>query len=187
MNLRSVAFVAAAAIALSPMAAQAVPISGKVGLTGIVDTDNSTFSADGSLDFNPEFGKSVDAVGDFAVINTVLEAGDDTLFTFNDLGFTPGEVIWEGGGFSFTATAFRNFDHTASGLAFVADGIINSSLAGFDPTPGLFELSTQGIESLVSFSSTTTATPVPLPASVFLMFGALAGLGVLTRHRKAAA
>ncbi len=40
---------------------------------------------------------------------------------------------------------------------------------------------------MASFSSTTTPQPVPLPASLLMLFGALGGLGFVSRRRSVAA
>lgn len=178
-------FSLAAALALAlPLSAQAAMINGQLDISGLLNRDNSTFTPTGQIDFVGT-GIALQATDDFAGSITPFV----TMFTLYDISFAAPGLIYQGGGFSFTASAFRNFDNAFPGRSFVADGTLTA--AGFDATPGVFALSTQstGLPNervTVSFSSDTNASPapVPVPAAGFLLLG---GLGMLAAARRAKA
>jgi hypothetical protein len=186
MHMRTLGLVAAvSSLPLAvPLAAQAVMLQGQVEIAGgLVDLQTANFAAGGNLDYVDNMVDVSFATGDFASLI-------GTNATFNDLSFTPGEVIYFGeSGLMFTAGAFGDFDNTAPDWAFMASGILQ--LDGFDPTPGVFAFSTQatsGGQAVATFSSSTTAvpaTPIPVPASVVMLFGALGGLAFIARRRNA--
>ena len=161
--------------------AQAAIIDGQLDITGIVNVNNSTFAPGGFLDFDGD-GTVVIATGDFSSIALGSSA---TLF---DLDFSAPEDAYSVGGFTFTTDNYFDFDNEFPGRGFSATGVL--SAAGYTNTAGLLTLSTQSNTSsqiLASFSSSTTATPIPLPASVLLLLGGLAGLGAVSRGRFATA
>jgi hypothetical protein len=174
----------AVTVAWLPLAAQAVPLQGQIEIAGgLVDLTTADFSAGGNLDYVDNTVDVSFATGDFTSLI-------GTSATFNDLSFTPGEVIYFGeSGLMFTADSFGDFDNTGPDWAFMASGILQ--LDGFDATPGVFAFSTQatsGGQTVATFSSSTTATPatpIPVPASVLMLFGALGGLAFIGRRRNA--
>ena len=185
MNIKTT--IAAAVVAAAPFAAHSAQISmdSQLELTGLIDRANSEFTPTGQVDFEEQLGTSPLAIGDFSSIVTEFEAldspEDPTEFTLTDIDFSAPGQIWAGGGFSFTATSFGDFDSDFPGRSFVARGTISSDM--FDDTPGIFALSTQstGDEVVVSFSSSTT--PVPVPAAGLLLLGGLGGLAALRRRK----
>ncbi|HEY2132705.1 MAG TPA: PEP-CTERM sorting domain-containing protein [Acetobacteraceae bacterium] len=66
-------------------------------------------------------------------------------------------------------------------LAIAGQGIFD--LSGYDPTPGIFTLTTQG-PCDVTFSATTDATRVPEPATLGMLGFALVALGTVVRRRR---
>jgi hypothetical protein len=81
--------------------------------------------------------------------------------------------------FNFVGGALANLTITGAGTL---------TLTGFDPTPGNYILTTQGPTGVsVTFSVTSAAAAVPEPASLAILGGALAGLGLFGRRRGIAA
>ena len=81
--------------------------------------------------------------------------------------------------FNFVGGALPNLTITGAGTL---------TLTGFDPTPGNYILTTQGPTGVsVTFSVTSVAAAVPEPASLAILGGALAGLGLFCRRRNRAA
>jgi len=165
----------AVALMLSPLAVSAATITGQIDIVGFINSGNSDFSATGGVDLMDP-GQVLGATGDFG---TFASNGDAVALT--DIDFTAPGQIWEVGGFIFTATAFTAI---VDGLidGFAANGIVTGN--GFDATAGQILFTTQPDigQANVSFSSTTI---VPLPAAGFLMLGALGGLGLARRRKKA--
>lgn len=180
MRLRTLAI--AAAVAAVPFAAHAVMLTGQLDIVGVVDLDDSDFVSGGFVDFEPNQSSGVlIAEGDFAAFS-------GTTFDLFDVTLSGSQLVYSGDGLTFTANEFFGFDNDVSDgdRGFMARGLLE--LAGFESTPGLFSFSTQENspgQSIASFSSTTTATPIPLPASVLMLMGALGGLAFIGKRRAA--
>lgn len=83
---------------------------------------------------------------------------------------------------AFELDAITTVAEFGSFLSIEGTGI--ATLTGYDPTPGIFDFSTQGGEgNRVTFSATTSASPVPEPLSVAMLGTGLLSLGVMRRKR----
>ncbi len=93
-------------------------------------------------------------------------------------------TITEGGvTVTFDLDALTDVTRIPAGLSTLSmsgTGIFN--LPGFDPTPGTFTLTTQGTGETM-FSASTSATPIPEPATLALFGTAMVGLGFAARRR----
>ena len=168
---------AAAVVAMaSSTAALAVTITGGIDIGGRVTTASA---------------KSLDYVNFIGGGDVVATAGDfDAVaglpVTLMDIDFTVPDAIYTVGAFTFTATSYSTVEaNKRNGKDFTAYGYF--SAAGFDDTAGTFQFSSQSSRVLASFSSSSIAAEIPVPAAGFLLISAVVGVGGISARRRKAA
>lgn len=163
---------------LLPTAATAVTISSssQLDIAAVVDIDNSTFDASGTVEFiNPGF--VVFSANDFAGITP------GSLVTLTNVDFTTPGALWAIGGFTYTITAFTSiFDGLVAG--FTADGVVSGN--GYEDTETAINFTVSKPPSLSNVTGSVTTSPVPLPTGLLLLGTALAGFGLFCRKSRRA-
>ena len=191
-NLMKVTFIVAFVVALlgavNAQNANALTlVSGDIDISGLgvsptdsegnpVENDNwliadgITFAVYSGGIWDEDSAVVTDSTGDFSSVIEPGASGDFSDFLFAGL---PVEPLWTINGVHFDlltvtvegSTTATNLDLSGSGLIY---------LGGFDPTPGVWTLSTDGGGPRFSFSSTTQA--VPEPGTIALLGMGLVGL-----------
>ena len=166
-------------LCLAPISAFAVPITGSISLDGQDSYSASKINFVGTGNVGPGT-----ASGSFSPAFSAGCTGCVALTSFNYVGFMSPVTVYSATigaittAFQVTSIAFAQ--QAGAFLDIEAKGF--ATLTGFDKTPGVFQLSSQGgISKAVTFSATTTATPTPEPMSMAVLGAGLLGVGLFRR------
>ena len=177
-----------------PLTSMAVPITGEIGLTGVVsptctsgatpcnygpgatDADGLDFGNNGAAD--GPFGVTF-ATGDFAADGLGFgDVGFISDFQYDPLSPTPVDPLWTIAGdttlFSFALETIAISLETPGFINLSGTGTI--SAAGFDDTMGNWTFSSDGTGAGTQFAWSSTTVPVSEPGVLLLLGIALLGL-----------
>lgn len=171
-----------AAIALTTVV-HAAPITGTIELSSEASTITIDYSAN-TVSFSPAAPSNNTEVADSSgSLATLLPIG--TLISYQNFSYDPLSVtnpIWTSGSTWFNLSEVTSFYEApnSNGLLLFGKGTINTSVAGFESTPGDWSFSADRANRTTKFSwsSTASATSVPDGGSTIVLLGAsILGLG----------
>lgn len=186
----------ALALAMAQPAAAATNITGNININGFVVGNTADIKNSTALDFtdgvttgsaNGVLSAYVGNINGVPLVCSTSPCGSIKDISSLTVGAQSISAFWvltgAGTGLSFDLTGITSIDRSVSGqLGVIATGILN--LAGYNPTPGTFSLTTQGSGLVQTTFSASTVAAVPEPATWGLMLLGFAGIGVSLRRRR---
>jgi len=179
-KLSKFVFIAFAALMLAGTAHALPMITGDMGMMGFGLPAIDTLTAKAIP--APLMTVVTEPTGDF---DTFLDSGDKVTFfgfTFDPAQTPVADPLWKAGGFSFVLdsidVSFRDEDQI------VFDGVGNLAGNGFEDTIGSWTMSIDAHSTSFSFSSGTTAKPVPTPEPATMLLIGTGLIGIVGFRRK---
>ena len=177
----------------------ALPITGAFSITGVTSPINAgvtinmasglSFAANNNVVTTFVPGNSGTVMGNLASCFTACGTINN-ITSFASVATTPIAPLFTlNNGLSFDLTGLESVVRTAASANTLAGLDVNGlgvyHLAGYSDTAGEFKITTQGNSFVVTFSASGQAIPIAEPASMAVLGGSLAMLGLIRRRRSA--
>jgi hypothetical protein len=189
------ALLAMAGVGLMAGNAMATPISGDVSMTGTYQAVDifgvpTTIALATGIDFGGWFAGAGASDNTMFVNTASLDFFSliGTIGTINNFQFSPASTpvipLWlsSAGAFSFDMNSLSVTQHDSDEIGITGTGILHG--VGYDDTVGTWLFTAQGDTGLGTFSWSSTATPVPEPATMLLFGTGIASLAGVIRRRR---